>query len=30
MFEGYIKSQQAECDELEGEITGVTWLLQIV
>jgi ubiquinone/menaquinone biosynthesis C-methylase UbiE len=30
MFEWYIKSQQAECDELEGEITGVTWLLQIV
>lgn len=30
MFEGYIRSQQAECDELEGEITGVTWLLQVV
>ena len=29
LFEGYIRSQQAECDELEGEIIGVTWLLQV-
>ncbi len=28
LFESYIKSQQAECDELENEITGVTMLLQ--
>ena len=28
LFEGYIRSQQAECDELEQEITGVTLLLQ--
>jgi ubiquinone/menaquinone biosynthesis C-methylase UbiE len=30
LLEGYIQSQQAECDELEGEITGVTWLLQVI
>ncbi|MCX7921456.1 MAG: class I SAM-dependent methyltransferase [Clostridia bacterium] len=30
IFEGYIRSQQAECDELEGDITGVTWLLQVI
>jgi 2-polyprenyl-3-methyl-5-hydroxy-6-metoxy-1,4-benzoquinol methylase len=30
IFDGYIRSQQAECDELEGETTGVTWLLQAV
>lgn len=30
MFESYIQSQQAECDELEDEITGLTWLLQVV
>lgn len=29
LFDGYIRSQQAECDELEGDITGVTWLLQL-
>lgn len=29
LFERYIRSQQAECDELEGEIVGVTWLLQV-
>ncbi|EEG78910.1 class I SAM-dependent methyltransferase [Dethiobacter alkaliphilus] len=28
MFQGYIFSQQAECDELESGLTGVTWLLQ--
>ena len=28
LFDGYIKSQQAECDELEQEMTGVTMLLQ--
>jgi ubiquinone/menaquinone biosynthesis C-methylase UbiE len=27
LFESYIVSQQAECDELENEITGVTMLL---
>ncbi|MGI6777724.1 MAG: class I SAM-dependent methyltransferase [Acetivibrionales bacterium] len=30
IFEGYIKSQQKECDELENEITGVLWLLQVI
>ncbi len=29
LFERYVRSQQAECDELEGEIIGVTWLLQV-
>jgi len=29
-FDSYIKSQQAECDELENEISGVTMLLQVV
>ena len=28
LFEGYIKSQQAECDMLENDIIGVTMLLQ--
>ena len=28
LFEGYIQSQQAEWDELENEIMGVTLLLQ--
>jgi 2-polyprenyl-3-methyl-5-hydroxy-6-metoxy-1,4-benzoquinol methylase len=28
MFEEYVKCQQAECDELENEMTGVTLLLQ--
>lgn len=28
LFAGYVKSQQAECDDLEGELTAVTWLLQ--
>ena len=30
LFEGYIQSQQAEWDELENEIIGVTLLLQVV
>lgn len=30
LFEKYVQSQQAECDELENDITGVTWLLQSV
>jgi hypothetical protein len=30
MFESYIQSQQAECDELEGDLTGVTILLQVI
>ncbi len=29
LFERYVRSQQAECDELEGEIISVTWLLQV-
>ncbi|AQS57722.1 methyltransferase domain-containing protein [Desulforamulus ferrireducens] len=28
IFAEYIKSQQSECEELENEIIGVTWLLQ--
>lgn len=28
LFDSYIKSQQAECDELENEISGVTILLR--
>jgi 2-polyprenyl-3-methyl-5-hydroxy-6-metoxy-1,4-benzoquinol methylase len=30
LFEQYVQSQQAECDQLENDITGVTWLLQSV
>ncbi|KAB3534180.1 methyltransferase domain-containing protein [Alkaliphilus pronyensis] len=30
LFESYIKSQQAECHELENEIEGVTLLLQVI
>ncbi|WP_026097711.1 class I SAM-dependent methyltransferase [Baaleninema simplex] len=30
LFESYIQSQQAECDELERDMTGVTWLLQAI
>lgn len=30
LFERYIKSQLAECDELENEIAGVTMLLQVL
>ena len=30
LFENYIKSQQAECDELENDIEGVTMLLQLI
>ncbi|OPZ94067.1 MAG: hypothetical protein BWY74_00853 [Firmicutes bacterium ADurb.Bin419] len=30
LFESYIKSQQAECDELENEISGVMMLLQVL
>jgi 2-polyprenyl-3-methyl-5-hydroxy-6-metoxy-1,4-benzoquinol methylase len=29
-FEKYVQSQQAECDQLENDIIGVTWLLQSV
>jgi len=29
LFDSYIRSQQAECDELENEMTGVTMLLQV-
>ncbi|HEX2984899.1 MAG TPA: class I SAM-dependent methyltransferase [Ignavibacteriales bacterium] len=28
IFEGYIKSQKDECDDLENAITGITWLLK--
>ncbi|WMJ84530.1 class I SAM-dependent methyltransferase [Oscillospiraceae bacterium LTW-04] len=28
LFEGYIKSQELECDDLENILTGVTWLLR--
>ncbi|HQA58169.1 MAG TPA: class I SAM-dependent methyltransferase [Acetivibrio sp.] len=30
LFDSYVESQQAECDELENEITGVTMLLQVI
>jgi len=30
LFDSYIRSQQAECDELENEISGVTLLLQAI
>lgn len=30
LFESYINSQLAECDELENEISGVTMLLQVL
>lgn len=30
LFDSYIDSQQAECDELENEISGVTLLLQVI
>lgn len=30
LFDSYIQSQQAECDELENDISGVTMLLHIV
>lgn len=30
LFDDYIRSQQAECDELENEISGVTMLLQSI
>ncbi|HEY8349373.1 MAG TPA: class I SAM-dependent methyltransferase [Clostridia bacterium] len=30
LFDSYIRSQQAECDELENEISGVTMLLQVI
>ncbi|MGI6084953.1 MAG: class I SAM-dependent methyltransferase [Acetivibrionales bacterium] len=30
LFDGYIRSQKAECDELENEISGVTLLLQVI
>ncbi len=29
LFDSYIRSQRAECDELENEISGVTMLLQV-
>jgi ubiquinone/menaquinone biosynthesis C-methylase UbiE len=28
IFEGYVKSQLNECDDLENSIIGVTWMLQ--
>jgi 2-polyprenyl-3-methyl-5-hydroxy-6-metoxy-1,4-benzoquinol methylase len=30
LFDSYVKSQQAECDELENELTVVTMLLRVV
>ena len=30
LFESYIRSQRAECDELENEISGVTMLLKVI
>ena len=30
LFDSYLRSQQAECDELENEISGVTMLLQVI
>jgi len=30
LFDSYSQSQQAECDELENEISGVTLLLQVI
>jgi 2-polyprenyl-3-methyl-5-hydroxy-6-metoxy-1,4-benzoquinol methylase len=30
LFESYLQSQQAECDELENEVFGVTLLLQVM
>lgn len=29
LFEGYIESQKSECEDLENNLVGVTWLLQI-
>jgi len=29
-FESYVKSQLAECDDLENEIDGVTMLLKVI
>lgn len=29
MFEGYVKSQEAECEDLEEAVVGTTWLLQV-
>lgn len=28
LFQGYVDSQQAECDDLAGALQGVTWLLK--
>ena len=28
IFDGYVASQQAECDELENDIVAVTWMLK--
>lgn len=30
LFAGYVQSQQRECDELAGDLCGITWLLQAV
>jgi hypothetical protein len=30
LFDSYVQSQQAECDELENEILGVTMLLKVI
>lgn len=28
LFDGYVRSQQEECDAMEGPVIGVTWLLR--
>jgi hypothetical protein len=28
MFEGYVRSQLNECDDLENSVIGVTWMLR--
>lgn len=30
LFDGYIQSQQEECEELESDVSGVTMLLQVI
>lgn len=30
MFEEYVKSQEEECDDLNGVISGVTWPLKLL
>ena len=30
IFEGYVKSQEMECDDLDDVVVGVTWLLKLL